>query len=136
MTKKEIYDTWDGWCLRKLKEIGKSTLKQWAKAMGYENPSIMKKMAQQLEKTGKLNVREIPRPITTITTRRLYTYEVKESVVFKSDLLVDAENLVELTDESHSMSTGRNMNHHLDIYHKKKKKKKKSYCEQDLNRRS
>ena len=77
MTKKEIYDTWDGWCLRKLKEIGKSTLKQWAEAMGYENPSVMKKMAQKLEKAGKLDIKETSR-------KNRYIYEVDESVVFET----------------------------------------------------
>lgn len=76
--KKELYDTWDNWCLRKLKEIGKSTMKQWAEAMGYKVPQNMQRPVRNLEKEGKLI-------IEAIRYTRRFTYEVKDDIVFKNN---------------------------------------------------
>ena len=57
MKKKEIFKTWDNWCLKKLKEIGRSTLQEWGEAMGYKNPnclySLVKNNIKKLTVTGK-----------------------------------------------------------------------------------
>lgn len=74
---KLIFRTWNNWCLLKLKEIGKSTLKQWADAMGYNAPEVMKKMAEQMAENGKLN-------INRTESGRGNTYEIKDNVVFKT----------------------------------------------------
>ena len=37
--KKEEFHTWDNWCLLKLEELGRSTQKEWAKAMEYNYPA-------------------------------------------------------------------------------------------------
>jgi DNA-binding HxlR family transcriptional regulator len=58
--KKLVFRTWDQMCLDKLKEIGKSGLTKWAKAMGYTNQTCMTKTANILMKKGL--VRDIPNP--------------------------------------------------------------------------
>lgn len=70
--KKEVFHTWDTWCLIKLKELGKSTMEKWAKAMGYENSFNMNKVA--MDNLDKLI-------ITTPSTGRLRFFEVKENVI-------------------------------------------------------
>lgn len=74
MTKKTIFRTWDNWCLFKLKEIGRSTFKQWATALNYKTPSSMKKIVERLTEAGKLNVKKTGRLGVCI-------YEVKEDVI-------------------------------------------------------
>ncbi|KKL68075.1 hypothetical protein LCGC14_2128630, partial [marine sediment metagenome] len=43
---KEEY-TWDNWCLKKLKELGKLTLTEWAIAMDYKFSGSMDNIAKQ-----------------------------------------------------------------------------------------
>ena len=74
MNKNEVYHTWDIWCLIKLKELGKSTMEKWAKAMGYKNNFNMNSIVKR--NIDKLN-------ITISSTSRLKFYEVKKDVVFK-----------------------------------------------------
>ena len=71
---KIIFRTWDNWCLIKLKELGKSSMERWAKAMGYKNNFNMNRVVEN--NINKLN-------ITETSASRLKLYEVKEDVVFK-----------------------------------------------------
>ena len=74
MSKKKIFfHTWDLWCLIKLKELGKSTMKKWGKAMGYENNFNMNSIVKN--NVNKLN-------IVISSTSRLKFYEIKENIVF------------------------------------------------------
>ena len=73
MTEKEIYHTWDTWCLLKLKELGRSTMEKWAKAMGYKNNFNMNRVVEN-------NIDKLK--ITKTSTGRLKYYEIKEGVIF------------------------------------------------------
>ena len=68
----KVFRTWEGWCLLKLREIGKSTMRQWAEAMGYSTSSNMTRTVKKLEKEGKLIIRG------TGYIRR-FTYEAKDN---------------------------------------------------------
>ena len=70
---KKVFRTWDDWCLIKLKEIGRSTQQEWAKAMGYENSFNMNKVVEN-------NIDKLK--ITKLSTSRLKFYKVKEDVIF------------------------------------------------------
>ena len=70
---KTIFRTWDDWCLIKLKEIGRSTMNEWGKAMGYE-------FGFNMNKVIKNNINKLR--ITKTSTNRLKFYEVKEGIVF------------------------------------------------------
>lgn len=72
---KLIFHTWEDWCLIKLKELGKSTLKKWATAMGYDNSGNLTKMVEKLTEAGKLNV-------TKGKNIQHNIYEVKDDVIF------------------------------------------------------
>jgi len=52
----KIFRTWDEFCLEKLKEIGKTSLTEWATAMGYKNSASISRTAQNLEEQGKIKV--------------------------------------------------------------------------------
>ena len=65
---KEVFMTWDGWCLLKLKELGKSTIKEWAEAMGYKHSICM-------DKTIKNNLHKLN--ITRNHSKRINYYEIK-----------------------------------------------------------
>lgn len=69
--KKLEFMTWDNMCLKKLKEMGKSTRKQWAKAMGYESSCCMKNIIKN--NLDKLII------TPSITRKNKYFYEVKEN---------------------------------------------------------
>lgn len=73
MNKNEVYHTWEDWCLIKLKELGRITMKRWAKAMGYKNNFNMNRMVEN-------NIDKLK--ITESSTSRLKLYEIKEDVVF------------------------------------------------------
>ncbi len=72
LEKKEVFMTWDNWCLKKLKEIGKSTLREWSDAMG-------NKHSNAFDTIIKNNIEKL-----TITTpgsgKRPKFYEVKEEL--------------------------------------------------------
>ena len=51
---KKLYDTWENWCLRKLKELGRTSLIEWAKAMGYNNSGSMTTMVKRFVRNGKV----------------------------------------------------------------------------------
>ncbi len=67
--KKLVFKTYEQMLLDKLEEIGKSTLAQWAKAMGYSTPNAMASFAKRL--ADRLI-------ITKNKSRRLRYYEVKK----------------------------------------------------------
>ncbi len=67
--KRATFRTYDQMLLDKLEEIGKSTLLEWAIAMGYDYPNAMAKFAKGL--ADKLI-------ITCNKSRRLKYYEVKK----------------------------------------------------------
>ena len=71
---KTVFRTWDDWCLIKLKELGKSTMKKWAKAMGYVNNFNMDRIVKY--NNDKLK-------ITISHASRLKFYEVKEDITFE-----------------------------------------------------
>jgi len=71
MEKKEIFKTWDNWCLKKLKEIGRSTLKEWAEAMGYKYPLLLNNVIKN--NIDKLIITPAPR-------KRSKFYELKEEL--------------------------------------------------------
>jgi len=58
--KEEVFRTWDQMCLDELKELGKSSLTKWSKAMGYTNSTCMTRTANNLIKKGL--VRGVPNP--------------------------------------------------------------------------
>lgn len=66
--KQPIFRTYEQMCLDKLEEIGKSTLIEWARAMGYTNQNSMSKIIKRLRNDII---------ITRSKTRRLNYYEVK-----------------------------------------------------------
>lgn len=72
---KKLSDTWDNWCLRKLKELGRLTLRQWVEAMGYKNSGFMANMVKQFVKEGKVTVKKGK-------SSRLNIYEISNTVVF------------------------------------------------------
>lgn len=53
---KENFRTWDQFCLNKLKEIGKSSLTEWASAMNYINSASISRTARNLEEQGKVRI--------------------------------------------------------------------------------
>ena len=57
---KEVFRTWDQMCLDKLREIGRSGLTKWAKAMGYEHATNIHRMSVILLEKGL--IRDIPNP--------------------------------------------------------------------------
>ncbi len=57
---KEVFRTWDQMCLDKLREIGRSSLTKWGKAMGYDNSTNITRMSQNLLEKGL--IRDIPNP--------------------------------------------------------------------------
>ena len=65
-----MFRTWDDWCLLKLNELGKSTMQQWATAMGYENSYNLDKVIKNIRYKLK---------ITSSATSRLKFYEVREA---------------------------------------------------------
>lgn len=71
MEKKEEFHTWENWCLRKLKEIGRSGPQRWAEAMGCEFAASMAGIIRN--NIDKLTV------TTSFSGRRKF-YEVKEGV--------------------------------------------------------
>ena len=73
---KVVFRKWEEWCLLKLKEIGRSTMNEWGKAMGYE-------FGFNMNKVIKNNIDKLK--ITKTNTSRLKHYEVKEDVYFKED---------------------------------------------------
>ena len=58
--KKLVFRTWDQMCLDKLREIGKSSLTKWAKAMGYEHSTNIVRMSVILLEKGL--IRDYPNP--------------------------------------------------------------------------
>ncbi|HEC39930.1 hypothetical protein LCGC14_0224570 [marine sediment metagenome] len=66
---KSTFKTYDQMLLDKLEEIGKSTLLEWAKAMGYDYSNTMAKFAKNL--SDRLI-------ITRYKSRRVKYYEVKK----------------------------------------------------------
>ena len=72
MKERNVFHTCDDFCLIKLAEIGKSTLKRWGKAMGYKNtPNMSRTIKNNLDKLK----------ITNASTGKLKFYEIKEGVV-------------------------------------------------------
>lgn len=69
---KIIFRTWDTWCLLKLKELGKSTMKKWATEMGYINNFNMDRIVKK--HADKLN-------ISISSSSRLKYYEIKKDVI-------------------------------------------------------
>ena len=67
--KKPIFKTYEQMCLDKLEELGKITLIEWARAMGYVNQNSMAKIVKRL-KDDLI--------VTRNTSRRLRYYEVKK----------------------------------------------------------
>ena len=51
-----VFRTWDEFCLEKLKEIGKSSLTEWATAMNYINSASISRTAQNLKEQGKVRI--------------------------------------------------------------------------------
>ncbi|KKN57625.1 hypothetical protein LCGC14_0559970 [marine sediment metagenome] len=68
---KEEYNTWDNWCLKKLKELGKLTLTEWAIAMDYKFSSSMNVIVKRNK--DKLKI--------TKFTGRVKIYEIREDVI-------------------------------------------------------
>jgi len=60
MKSEKKFRTWDQMCLDKLKEIGKSGISKWAKAMGYKHPGNMSRMSVILLEKGL--IRDYPNP--------------------------------------------------------------------------
>lgn len=71
VSEKEVYRTWDTWCLIKLRELGRSTQKQWAHAMGDKHPASISGMIKN--NTDKLI-------ITLSPSGRYKFYEVRKDV--------------------------------------------------------
>ena len=67
---KPVFRTYEQMCLDKLEEIGKSTLMEWARAMGYKNQNSMTKIVKRL-KDDLI--------ITRNDSRRMNFYEVKKN---------------------------------------------------------
>ena len=72
MVEKIVFHTWDDWCLIKLKELGKSTMEEWAKAMKVSFSFTMNKIVMD-------NIDKII--ITKSSTSRLRFFKIKEGVV-------------------------------------------------------
>lgn len=70
MVETEIFMTWDNHCLKKLREIGRSTLTQWAKAMGEKYSSSMAIVARK----------NPDKVIITRSRSNRKLYEVKEEI--------------------------------------------------------
>ncbi len=75
MSNKDVFRTWDDWVLLKLKQIGRSTIKQWASAMGYNHSNSL----QSIIKDNK-NKLKITRRNSQIGRKACF-YEVKEGVI-------------------------------------------------------
>jgi hypothetical protein len=45
---KPVFRTYEQICLDKLKEIGRSSAKHWAYAMGYKNPNALRKVIRRI----------------------------------------------------------------------------------------
>ena len=61
--------TWEDWCLEKLGELGRATIKEWGKAMGLIHPGSLRAVIKRLD--GKLKI------IRNKSTRTKY-YEVRK----------------------------------------------------------
>jgi len=48
MSAEPVFRTYEQICLDKLKEVGRSTAAQWAKAMGYTNPNSLRKVIRRI----------------------------------------------------------------------------------------
>ena len=67
--KSPTFMTYEQMCLNKLEELGRSTLKEWATAMGCKSQNSMSKIVKRLENDLT---------ITRNNSRRLHYYEVKK----------------------------------------------------------
>lgn len=70
--KNKEFFTWDQFCLFKLQEIGKSSMRQWAEAMGYNNANSLCSIIKH--NSDKLKITPTPTSV-----RR--SFEIKEGVI-------------------------------------------------------
>ena len=76
MSSKEVFRTWENWCLLKLKTLGRSTKKQWADSMDYNFSDGIDTIIENQK--DRLKLTQIG---TSNRGKKRYLYEVKAGVI-------------------------------------------------------